>query len=58
MKMATDAAATAFTTWKEVPVQQRQRIMLKLQSLIRENTEELAESITREQVVKEYFRLD
>lgn len=49
MKAATDAAADAYTTWKEVPVQQRQRIMLRLQALIRDHTEELAESITLEQ---------
>jgi hypothetical protein len=36
--------------WREVPIQQRQRVMFKLQHLIRENTEALAESITREQV--------
>lgn len=42
-------AAAAFKTWKEVPVQQRQRYFFTLQQLIREHTEELAESITREQ---------
>lgn len=46
---ATAGAAEAFKTWKEVPIQQKQRIMLKLQDLIRENTEELARSITTEQ---------
>lgn len=49
MEQATEAASTAFKTWKEVPVQQRQRVMLKLQALIRDHTEEIAESITREQ---------
>ena len=49
MKAATDAASKAFKTWKEVPVQHRQRVMLKLQALIRENTDELALSITKEQ---------
>ncbi len=50
MKAATDAAATAFKQWKKVPVQHRQRVMLKFQQLIRDNTELLAQSITREQV--------
>lgn len=49
MQRATDAAARAFTTWREVGVQHRQRVMLKLQQLIREHTEELAASITTEQ---------
>lgn len=42
-------SAAAFKTWKEVPVQQRQRIYFKLQALIREHTDELALSITNEQ---------
>jgi len=49
MEAATTSAANAFKTWKEVPVQQRQRIMLNYQKLIRENTEKLARSITVEQ---------
>lgn len=49
MQAATTAAANAFKTWKEVPVQQRQRVMLKLQHLIRENVDALANSITKEQ---------
>ena len=50
MQLATDAAAKAYKTWKEVGVQHRQRVMLKLQHLIREHTDELAHSITIEQV--------
>jgi malonate-semialdehyde dehydrogenase (acetylating) / methylmalonate-semialdehyde dehydrogenase len=42
-------AKEAFQTWKEVPIQQRQRIFFKFQALIREHTEELAHSITVEQ---------
>lgn len=42
-------AIEAFKTWKEVPVQQKQRIFFNLQALIREHTEELALSITTEQ---------
>lgn len=49
MQQATDAAATAYKTWRNTGVQHRQRVMLKLQQLIREHTEELAHSITREQ---------
>ncbi|KAI9905328.1 hypothetical protein PsorP6_013547 [Peronosclerospora sorghi] len=49
MQHATESAARAFKTWKEVGVQHRQRVMLKLQHLIREHTEELAVSITNEQ---------
>ncbi|RLN73101.1 hypothetical protein BBJ28_00011194 [Nothophytophthora sp. Chile5] len=49
MQQATAAAARAYKTWKEVGVQHRQRVMLKLQQLIRDHTEELALSITNEQ---------
>ncbi|KAF0694912.1 Aste57867_14254 [Aphanomyces stellatus] len=49
MRLATASAAEAFKTWKDVPVQQRQRIMLKLQALIRDHTDDLAHSITMEQ---------
>ena len=49
MQMATQAAKSAFTNWRAVPVQHRQRIMLKLQALIRDNHDELAYLITAEQ---------
>lgn len=42
-------AKEAFLTWREVPIQQRQRVFFKFQALIREHTEELARSITIEQ---------
>lgn len=42
-------ACEAFKLWKEVPIQQKQRVFFKLQHLIREYTEELAVSITTEQ---------
>jgi malonate-semialdehyde dehydrogenase (acetylating)/methylmalonate-semialdehyde dehydrogenase len=48
LKAATDAAAEAFKTWKDVPVSIRQRYMFKLQDLIRKNEDELVESIVRE----------
>ncbi|KAM3569187.1 hypothetical protein VYU27_008714 [Nannochloropsis oceanica] len=46
---AVAAASAAFPAWRDTPVQQRQRVMFKLQHLIRERTDDLAESITREQ---------
>lgn len=46
---AEHGAAEAFKTWKEVPIQQRQRILFNYQKLIRDHTEELAHSITLEQ---------
>ena len=46
---AEQGAAEAFKTWREVPVQQRQRVFFALQALIKEHTEELALSITTEQ---------
>ena len=49
MHEATQAAARAYKTWKEVGVQHRQRVMLKLQHLIRAHTDELALAITQEQ---------
>jgi hypothetical protein len=49
MQQAADAAKRAYKTWRNVGVQHRQRVMLKLQHLIREHTEELALSITTEQ---------
>jgi malonate-semialdehyde dehydrogenase (acetylating)/methylmalonate-semialdehyde dehydrogenase len=49
MRAATESAAEAFKTWRDVPVQQRVRVNMKFADLIREHTEELAESITREQ---------
>ena len=49
LKRAEEGAATAFKTWSNVPVQQRQRVFFKLQDLIRQHEEELAVSITTEQ---------
>ena len=45
---AVDAAETAFEKWREVPPPKRGQILLKLASLLRENKEELARSMTRE----------
>jgi len=48
LQAATDAAAEAFKKWKGTPVSARQRVMFNLQRLITERTDELAESIVRE----------
>lgn len=48
VQQAIDAASEAFPSWKQVPVQQRQRIMLRYQALIRQHTEDLAYWITLE----------
>eukprot|EP01036_Dinobryon_divergens_P031763 gene31762-41227_t len=49
LKRAEEGAVKAFKTWREVPVQQRQRVFFALQQLIRDHTDELAASITLEQ---------
>lgn len=49
MKRAATSASEAFQTWRDVPVQQRARVMLNLQRLVRDNMEELAKSVTTEQ---------
>jgi malonate-semialdehyde dehydrogenase (acetylating)/methylmalonate-semialdehyde dehydrogenase len=41
-------AGEAFQSWSQVPVQQRQRVMLKLQHLIREHNDQLAGIVTAE----------
>jgi malonate-semialdehyde dehydrogenase (acetylating)/methylmalonate-semialdehyde dehydrogenase len=46
---AVKAAAEAFKTWKNVPIGQRARIMLKLQELIRRDMKKLAAVLTAEQ---------
>jgi malonate-semialdehyde dehydrogenase (acetylating) / methylmalonate-semialdehyde dehydrogenase len=48
IQAAVQAASDAFLSWRYVSIQQRQRIMLKYQSLLRENMEELAFWITLE----------
>ena len=49
LQRAVDSAQAAFLEWREVPVQQRQRVFFQLQALIREHTDELARNITTEQ---------
>jgi malonate-semialdehyde dehydrogenase (acetylating)/methylmalonate-semialdehyde dehydrogenase len=46
---AVKSAAAAFKTWKNVPIGQRARIMLKLQELIRRDMKKLAACLTTEQ---------
>jgi len=45
---AVQSAKISFESWKNVPVQQRQRIMLRYQDLIRTHTDDLAKLITLE----------
>lgn len=42
-------AQEAFLKWREVPIQQRQRVFFKLQELVRKHTEDLAVQVTVEQ---------
>lgn len=45
---AVASAQEAFKTWSKTSISQRMRVMLNLQQLIRENTEELAQLVTEE----------
>ncbi|KAK4476937.1 hypothetical protein RD792_016106 [Penstemon davidsonii] len=49
LKAAIFAAKRAFTSWRNMPVITRQRIMFKLQELIRRDIDKLASNITTEQ---------
>lgn len=49
MEAATAAAKAAYPAWRDTSVQNRMRIMLKYQALIREHHDELAELVTLEQ---------
>jgi malonate-semialdehyde dehydrogenase (acetylating)/methylmalonate-semialdehyde dehydrogenase len=46
---AVENAAEAYTSWKEVPVLSRQRYMFEYVAKLKQNHEELAKAITREQ---------
>ncbi|CAA2988325.1 methylmalonate-semialdehyde dehydrogenase [acylating], mitochondrial [Olea europaea subsp. europaea] len=48
-KSAVSAAKQAFPSWRNTPITARQRIMFKLQDLIRKNMDKLALNITTEQ---------
>src|SRR5699024_8799114 len=45
---AIESSKRAYQTWRNTSQATRQRVMLKLQQLVREHTSELAELITRE----------
>ena len=49
LNAAYDSAEGAFESWKNVSVSERQRVMFKYQHLLRENMDQVAELITREQ---------
>lgn len=49
LKQAELGAIEAFKLWKEIPIQQRQRIFFNLQKLIRDHNDDLAQMITTEQ---------
>ena len=46
---AVDSSAAAFKKWRNVSVSERQRVMFRFQALIRENMDELAGLVTKEQ---------
>ena len=48
MAQAIAAAKTAFESWKEVPVSERARLMLRYQALLKEHQEEIAEILSQE----------
>ncbi|MAX56822.1 MAG: methylmalonate-semialdehyde dehydrogenase (CoA acylating) [Alcanivoracaceae bacterium] len=48
MEQAIAAAKTAFESWKEVPVSERARLMLRYQALLKEHQEEIAEILSQE----------
>ncbi|MCL1078386.1 CoA-acylating methylmalonate-semialdehyde dehydrogenase [Parashewanella spongiae] len=45
---AIDSAKAAFTTWKEIPVSERARVMLRYQHLLKEHHDEIAEILAQE----------
>jgi len=47
---AVASSKAAFTGWKNTPISTRTRVMLRYQSLVRENMDQLAAVITMEQV--------
>ncbi|XP_057783909.1 methylmalonate-semialdehyde dehydrogenase [acylating], mitochondrial-like isoform X2 [Salvia miltiorrhiza] len=48
-KAAVDAAKQAFPPWKNTPVYTRQRVMFKLQELIRRDIDKISMNLTKEQ---------
>jgi malonate-semialdehyde dehydrogenase (acetylating)/methylmalonate-semialdehyde dehydrogenase len=48
MEAAVESAREAFKTWKEVPVSERARVMMRYQALLKEHQEEIAEILAQE----------
>ncbi|RTE86952.1 MULTISPECIES: CoA-acylating methylmalonate-semialdehyde dehydrogenase [Gammaproteobacteria] len=48
MKRAFASAKEAFKTWKEVPVSERARVMMRYQALLKEHHDEIAEILAKE----------
>ncbi len=48
VEQAIDAAKAAFETWKETPVGERARLMLRYQHLLKENHDEIATILSQE----------
>lgn len=48
LKLAIDAAKSAFPQWSQMPIEKRSRILIKLADLIEENLEELAKAESRD----------
>jgi malonate-semialdehyde dehydrogenase (acetylating) / methylmalonate-semialdehyde dehydrogenase len=57
MKRAVDSAEKAFKTWRNTSLLTRQQIMFRFATLIRENWDRLAASITLEQVIYLHSKL-
>ncbi|HLV77850.1 MAG TPA: CoA-acylating methylmalonate-semialdehyde dehydrogenase [Marinobacter sp.] len=48
MRAAIASAADTFRSWKETPVSERARVMLRYQAILKEHHDELAETLSRE----------
>ncbi|NWO02553.1 MAG: CoA-acylating methylmalonate-semialdehyde dehydrogenase [Idiomarinaceae bacterium] len=48
MDAAVESAREAFKTWKEVPISERARVMMRYQALLKEHQEEIAETLAQE----------
>ena len=48
MRKAIESAGEMFKTWKEVPVSERARVMLRYQALLKEHHDEIAEILAQE----------
>ncbi|WP_133012416.1 CoA-acylating methylmalonate-semialdehyde dehydrogenase [Marinomonas flavescens] len=48
VELAVNSAKVAFETWKETPVGERARLMLRYQALLKENHDQIAEVLSKE----------